>query len=165
MTQRTWLLVWLVAGILLFPGNVRAQSPSADALAAARDLVIAAEMTDQIKVMLPTIMDQLKPLIVRGSPQAERDYDLLIPSMVAAMNAQLSVYVDKVTEVYARHFTADELKQVTAFYRTPAGQKFVRSHPVILQKVIVVAQEFAQSVAADVQARMKEELRKRGHTL
>jgi hypothetical protein len=41
----------------------------------------------------------------------------------------------------------------------------VRSQPVILQKVIVVAQEFAQSVAADVQARMKEELRKRGHTL
>ena len=78
MTKRTWLLVWLVAGILLFPGNVRAQSPLADALAAARDLVIAAEMTDQIKVMLPTMHGSTEAAD-RGSPQAERDYDLLIP--------------------------------------------------------------------------------------
>jgi hypothetical protein len=36
---------------------------------------------------------------------------------------------------YAKAFTAAELNQIAAFYKTPAGQKFMRSQPQVQQEV------------------------------
>jgi uncharacterized protein len=70
-----------------------------------------------------------------------------------------------VAAVYARNFTADELRQVTAFYRTPVGQKMLEKLPAITQESMTVGQKFGQSVAAELRTRMIEELRKRGHKI
>jgi hypothetical protein len=51
---------------------------------------------------------------------------------------------------------------VTAFYRTPAGQKFLLKAPSITQQTMVAGQKFGQSVGADAQKRMIEELRSKG---
>ena len=165
MSKHGWFVACVLAASLVLPGKPFAQEPSPDALAMARELVIAAKMSEQIKLMLPTIMEQLKPLIVRGYPQAERDYDLLTPTMLTATNAHLDAYTDKVAGVYARHFTAEELRNIVNFYRTSTGQKFVQKQPEILQEIFGVAQTFGQAIAADAQRLMTEELRKRGHKL
>ncbi len=49
---------------------------------------------------------------------------------------------------YARAFTAEELKAIAAFYRTPAGSKLLRTQPQI-------AQEVNRAVAAKVGPRLQ----------
>ena len=165
MAKHAWIVGCLLVLSLSWPGPALPQTASPQSLAAAKELMVAARLTEQVKLMLPTIMDQLKPLIVRGNPQAERDFELLTPMMLTAMNGHLDAFAEKGAAVYARHFTVEELRQITAFYRTPAGGKFVQKQPVILQENVAIAQEFAQAVAKESQARMTEELRKRGHKL
>jgi uncharacterized protein len=81
------------------------------------------------------------------------------------MAARVNEIVDEITALYARNFSAEELNAITAFYRGPVGQKFLSKLPAITQESMVIGQKFGQSVAAEMQGRIVEELRKRGHKL
>jgi len=150
---------------LLSGGPAAAQSPAPDALAAARELVTASRAAEQLKTLLPLIMQQLKPAIVQGRPEMARDFDAIIPQLVEGMNARSEAFAEGVAAVYARNFTADELRAVTAFYRGPVGQKFLEKMPVIAQESMAMGQKFGQEIAGELHDRMIEELRKRGHNL
>jgi hypothetical protein len=63
--------------------------------------------------------------------------------------------------VYGRNFTASELREVTAFYRTPLGQKFLDKQAAITQETVTMGQEFGRSIASDLQGRVIEEMRRR----
>ena len=141
------------------------QTASPQSLAAAKELLIASKMADQINAMLPAIMQQLRPLIAKGSPQMERDFDALMPVMMNLMNTHLDAFLDSGAQIYARHFTAEEMQQVTNFYRSPTGQKFLQKQPELVRESMALGQQFGQAIARDVQGRMVEELRKRGHPI
>jgi hypothetical protein len=107
----------------------------------------------------------MKPAIVQNLADVERDYDALMPRLMAGMEARMSELSDALVAIYSSNFSAEELRAVTAFYRTPAGQKFLLKTPLIAQQTMAVGQKFGQSVGADAQKRMIEELRNKGHTL
>ena len=142
-----------------------AQTAAPEATAAAKELVEVMRATDRVKVMVPMLMQQLKPAIVQGRPEVERDYDAMVPEMLSAMNARLGELADSISAIYATHFTADELRQVTAFYRGPVGQKFLQAMPKIMQDSMMAGQKIGESIAIDTRNRMIEELRKRGHKI
>ena len=165
MRKSPWKMAVALALAVSWPGAALPQSPAPDAVAAAKELIIASKMAEQMNQMLPQIMQQLKPLVVKGNPLAERDFDALMPVISAAMNTHLEAYINSGAQIYARHFTADEMRQVTDFYRTPIGQKLLQKLPQVMQETMAVGQQLGQAVAQDVQKRMIEELRKRGHNI
>jgi hypothetical protein len=61
----------------------------------------------------------------------------------------------KLAKLYADNYTEAELKEIIAFYQTPAGQKTIAKMPVLMQ------QSLAMSMA-DVQANMSEFQRRVG---
>jgi uncharacterized protein len=145
-------------------GFLREESPHAP-VAAARELIATMRAADYFKAIMPAIMNNLKPAIVQNRPQVERDYDAIMPLLIASMDARLNEIIDQVAAVYARNFTAEELREVVAFYRGPTGQKFVQKLPLITQESMLIGQRFGQSVGAEIRARMVDELRKRGHDI
>jgi uncharacterized protein len=152
----------------IFGGPAAAQTPSPDAVAAARELVVVMRAAEQFKTILPLIMRQLKPAIVQGRPEVERDFDAMIPvlsEIMSTQNEQIAKLVDDIAMIYARNFTVDEMRRVTAFYREPVGQKFLDKMPVITQESMAAGQEFGRAIALELQKRMVEELRKRGHKI
>ena len=158
----------LIAGLtaaLLASSPAPAQTPAPDAMDAARELVTTMQAGDQFKALLPIIMKNLKPAIVQNRPDVDRDYDAIMPLLVASMSARVNEIVEEITALYARTFTADELRAVTAFYHGAVGQKFLQKQPVIMQESMAIGQKFGQSVAGELQNRMVEELRKRGHNI
>jgi hypothetical protein len=161
--MRRHVASWLFAIALLSSGPALAQSP--ETVAAAKELVVAMRAADQIKASFPLIMQQFKPAIARGNAAIERDFDALVPAMLSAMDSRMNELLDGMAGVYARFFTADELKQLAGFYRAPVGQKFLQNMPAILQESMAVGQKFGQEVATEAQTKMIEELRKRGHKI
>ncbi|MCC8941373.1 DUF2059 domain-containing protein [Bradyrhizobium sp. Arg68] len=142
-----------------------APAPSADALAAARELVTTIHFVDQFKALMPTLMTSLKPAIVQGRSEVERDYDALMPVMLAAFQARFSELSEAVAIVYANNFTPDDLRGLIAFYKTPVGQKFLAKSPALTQQSLLAGQKFGQSVSVELRQRMIEELRKKGHNI
>jgi uncharacterized protein len=165
MRMRSPLMATCLAACLLAGGPAFAQSPAPDAMTAARELVTTMQAADQFKALLPIIMKNLKPAIVQNRPEVDRDYDAIMPLLIAGMGARVNEIVDEITALYARTFTADELREVTAFYRGTVGQKFLQKQPVIMQESMAIGQKFGQSVAGELQSRIVEELRKRGHKI
>ena len=73
--------------------------------------------------------------------------------------------IDQIAAVYARTYTADELREAVALYRGPTGQKIVQKLPALLQESMAVGQRFGQSIGNELRDRMVDELRKRGHNI
>jgi len=165
MREHSWMLAACVAAGLLAAGPAQAQSPPAGSLPAARELVATMRTADQFKAILPVVIQSLKPAIVQNRPQVERDLDAIMPLLLEGMNSRVNEIVDQITALYARNFTAEELREVTAFYRSPTGQKFLQKVPAITQESMAIGQRFGQSVVNEMQGRITDELRKRGHKL
>ena len=162
-------LATIAAGILaaaLFCATpARTQSASPESMAAAKELVEASKTTDAFKTLLPMMMQQIKPVVVQKRPAVEKDFDMVMPLVIEAANEQVGKFAEAIAIIYANNFTAEELRQVIAFYRLPAGQKFLQQMPVIAQQSMAMGQKFGESLMNDLQGRMKDELRKRGHKI
>lgn len=159
-TFTTCVTIWL----LTF-GPASPQTPPSDAMAAARELLIAMRFADQFRATFPMVMQSLKPAIVQNRPELERDFDATVPLLLDAMNPRLNDATEQMASIYALNFTADELRDLTGFFRTPTGEKYLQKFPAIVQQSIALGQRFGQSVAPEMQNRMIEELRKRGHKI
>jgi hypothetical protein len=129
MKRPMLIAVSMLAATLLCSGPAAPQTPAPDALAAARELVTTMKAGDMLKSLMPIILQQLKPVIVQGRPQVERDFDAIMPTLVEAMTAKTDEFNDLVADIHARNFTAAEIRQVTAFYHSPVGQKLLEKMP------------------------------------
>jgi uncharacterized protein len=161
-TARSILMLEMGSGR---PAAAQSAFPPPDAIAAARELVTASRAADQLKTLLPLLMQQLKPAIVQGRADVAREYDTIMPHLIESMNARSEAFAEGVATVYARNFTADELRQLTAFYRGPVGQKFLERMPIIAQESLAMGQKFGQDIAGELRSRMIDELRKRGYSI
>jgi hypothetical protein len=79
----------LCLGGSLCPGAIVAQPAPDDGLKAAHELVLAMRSADQLKLMLPTIFQALRPAFVQGRPQLEKEMDLILPIMLDSLNSRL----------------------------------------------------------------------------
>ena len=116
----------LAVATLLLIAPAHAQSTNADAEAAARELVDTMKLPDQFKAVLPTIIQHMKPAIVQNRPDVARDFDAMMPIVQEKMGAHLGELSSAMAAIYANNFTADELRELTAFYRVRPARNFCR---------------------------------------
>ncbi len=60
-------------------------------------------------------------------------------------------------DVYAHHFTTDELRQLIAFYQTPIGQKMVQEQPAVLQESMQAGRQFGSRIGSMVASQLQSE--------
>jgi hypothetical protein len=160
------LIGTLIALCMICPGRAHAQTqPDPDTVAAAMEVITTLRIADQLKLMLPSVLQTVKPLVVQGRPEIERDFDAVAPMVLDAMNGRLSELLGQIAGVYARNFTASEMRQLAAFYRTPAGQKFLDKSQVVSQETGAITQNIGHTLAGEAHVRVIEELRQRGQRL
>jgi hypothetical protein len=162
MRKRSLMLAACLAISLSVAGPARPQSPAPDVMAAARELLVTIRFIDQFKAVLPIIMQNMKAAIVQNRPQVEREFDAVMPLIVEGMNPRLNELAEQTAVIYANNFTVAELRDITAFFRAPTGEKYLRKLPEITQQSMAAGQQFGQSVAAEMHSRIVEELNKRG---
>ena len=155
----------IVACLLLSAPATWAQTPTPDAMAAARSLVNTMKLADQYKALLPAILLSLKPALTQDRPEIERDYEAMMPMIADAFTPYYTSMVDGIAAVYAANFTTAELRDIEAFYRQPTGQKMLEKMPVVSQQALAVGQEIGRKAAEDLRQRLTEALRQKGHKL
>jgi hypothetical protein len=106
-SKHSWIRTACLTICLLAAGPAGAQSPSPEAMAAARELIVTMRAADYFKTLMPAIMQQLKPAIVQNRPQVERDYDAIVPLLLDSMNARVNEIIDQIAALYARNFSIE----------------------------------------------------------
>ena len=156
----------LTAGMLVFSiCAALAQTPTPEAMTAARSLVTTMRLSDQYKALLPGILLGLRPALTQDRPEIERDFDAMMPTIVDAFAPYHHAMVDNIATIYANNFTVGELREIEAFYRQPVGQKLLQKSPALVQQSNQAGQDSSRKAADDLRARLTEALRQKGHKL
>jgi uncharacterized protein len=166
MVKRLLGMAGMLGLCLLVAGPASAQSPSPEQMAAARELVVTMKLTNQIKVLMPMFVKSLKATMLVGrSPEFVRDFEALLPILMAEIEKHYDEFTDLAAGVYASNFSAQELREITAFYHTPTGQRLLERQPAITQQSMTLGQAWGAKVGEDFKQRMIDGLRKKGYNI
>jgi uncharacterized protein len=137
--------------------------PPPENLAAARELVQLLRSTDQFKALGPAIMQAIRPAIVQGRPEMDKNFDVVLPVVNDVMARRASELADAIAVIYASNFSVAEIHDIEAFYQSPTGRKLLTQQPMIVRESLVAGQKWAQALSPELREAIVAELRKRGH--
>lgn len=158
-------LLTIAGALLLFVCTASAQVPSPEAMTAARKLIVTLKIADQYRAQLPQLLLKLRPVVAQDRPEIERDYDAMTAPGSEIYTPALTSMVDQVAALYAQSFSADELRQIEAFYAGPAGRKLLEQSDALARASAQISQDVSQKAADELKQRLIEALRQKGHKL
>lgn len=153
-----YLLCALFTTSLLLP--LRADEASHQQ--AARELLKVSEtekMTDQLLGEIDAMMDQ--SFAAAGLPEEAVAEWANIKSGMNEWMADFFKWEEMepmYVEIYTSVFTEEELRQLTAFYQSPLGQKMIEKMPALTRKSMEVTMNRMQKKMPELQNRMNEKI-------
>jgi hypothetical protein len=156
-----------VASLLMLGGSVsvHAQEPTPAAMATAKELIQAKGATSMFDPVVPGVIESAKNSLLRTSPQLGRELNEVAAQLRTEYAAKRGEVADEMARIYARHFTEAELKEALAFYKTALGKKLIVEEPRVLDESMSRVQAWAERFSDEALARIRAEMKKRGHTL
>jgi hypothetical protein len=155
----------VLACACLEPVAAHAQQPSAAAVALARDVIITKGAGGLVDPLVRGVIESVKNSFVPTNPNLTRELNDVAAALHKELDGKRSEALDQLARAYAAHFTEQELKDLLVFYKTPLGQKFVKEDPAAIEDGLKRAQQWADTFADTVMARMRTEMQKKGHPL
>ncbi len=158
---------WAALGLTLmtFSPLAHAQQPTPAALASAKELISITGATTLFSPLIAGVVEQAKILYLQQNPALSKDLNDIATQMRTDLQPRFSELTDEVARQYAVNFTEQELKDILAFYKTTAGKKLLTAQPKIVDSSMKFAQDWANTLSDQVIAKMRDELKKRGHAL
>jgi uncharacterized protein len=145
--------------------EVLAQQPSATAMTTAREIIKTTGATALFNPLIPGIIEQAKNLLLQQNPSLIKDLNEIAVKLRTDLAPRFDELTNEVAKLYAAHFTEPELRDLLAFYKTPVGMKLITEQPKIGEEGLKFAQDWATNLSDQVIAKMRDELKKRGHAL
>jgi hypothetical protein len=149
--------------MLASPAFAQAQ-PSASHLALAREVAVSSGMTRSFDAMVEPFLDQLQQMNVTR-PEIKQDLQQVVTQLRPELEQQKQKMVENAARAFATRLSEAELRDVAAFYKSPAGVKYVQTQPGVLDDVVRDLAVWTQQTGQFVMTRAREEMGKRGHQL
>jgi hypothetical protein len=160
--KRTSRLAAVAVALVAFGPAAHSQQPSAAAMSAAKEIVTVTGATTLFNPLIAGVVEQAKLLFLQQNPGLSKDLNEVATKMRNDLAPRFDELVNDVARNYATHFTEQELKDVLAFYKSPAGKKLISEQPKVVDASMKFAQDWANKLSDQVIAQMREELKKRG---
>ena len=150
---------WMAATLLALALAARAARADDDAgrLALARQVVEVAHAGDNMRAVMPVMVQQMRMLLKQQGNTDASQVDLYITRFQQKFETEIPGFTDLVAKVYAREFSDADLTDLLAFYRTTAGQHLLAKQPEIAKGMLTVGQQWGQSIAQEVLAEIQKE--------
>jgi len=144
---------------------VQAQTPSPNAILVAKQIVEIKGIKDLFGPIARGVVEKAKATLLQTNYMWSKDIDEITANLHKDYDSRSSEIVDAVAQIYASHFTEAELKTLLTFYKSPVGQKMLTEEPKVTDESMVDAAKWADNLSGDVMAKMRVEMKKRGHDL
>jgi hypothetical protein len=156
----------MVVALAAAPGALaQTAQPPAASLSLAKQLVEVTGATALFSPLIAGVVEQSKLLYLQQNPMLQKDLNEIAEKMRADLQKRFPEITDEVARQYATHFTESELKEILAFYQSAAGKKMLQKQPEVVNNSMHFAQEWANKLSTEVTAKMRDELKKRGHPM
>lgn len=162
-TAARWVAVTVV--VAAFGPLANAQQPSPAAISSAKELISITGATTLFSPLIAGVIEQAKGLFLQQNPALAKDLNEIATKLRSELQPRFSDLTDEVARLYATNFTEQELKDILVFYKTTAGKKLLAEQPRVVDASMKFAQDWANKLSDQVVAKMRDELKKRGHSL
>jgi uncharacterized protein len=132
--------------------------------AMAREVAIGSGMTRSFDAMTEPLLAQLQQMNVTR-PDIKQDLDQVVNTLRPEVEQYKQQMVDSAARAFATRLSEADLKDIAAFYKSPAGVKFVQSQPAVLDDIVRDLATWSQKVSEYIMTRARAEMSKRGHQL
>jgi hypothetical protein len=132
---------------------------SPESLALGAKLVEMTHTSRMFDELLPNIADQAKNNFIRANPQMQLGIISVVDKVAVELVKRRPELDDYLARVWASGFTDAEMEELIAFYNTDTGRKFAVALPQLLAVETAAAEEWAKSVAAELNQKVQAELR------
>lgn len=164
-TRRGARLAALALSVACASPALAQTQPTPAAMATAKELITITGANAIFNPLIAGVVEQAKLLYLQQNPGLAKDLNEISAQLRAELAPRFSQLNDEVARLYATDFTEQELKEILAFYKTPAGQKMLVQQPKVIDASMKFAQGWANNLSDEVVAKMRDELKKRGHQL
>jgi hypothetical protein len=148
MLRKAILALILIGSMVGLSASSRAQSSDEEV----RGLLKAMNVEGQYKQMQTILVQQLKPSLEGIAKNLPEESRARFTEVMNKLLAQLPMVdtrelMDATTKVYAKHYTAEEIKALKDFYGTPLGQKLLTATPQITNELMSTTMQWNQTQA------------------
>jgi hypothetical protein len=127
-----------------------------------KDTGMLANMSRLIDLLVPQIMGSLKK---ENQKIPDAVWDEFTGICTEEMKQSLPELEEPVITIYDDNFSADEIKQLVAFYESPVGRKIVIQLPQVMQQSVTMGQSWGQQVGARAVERIRAKAKQKGYDL
>jgi hypothetical protein len=163
--KRTTRLGAVAVALVAFAPAAHSQQPSAAAMATAKELIASTGSAAVFNPLIAGVVEQAKLLFLQQNPALANDLNEIANQMRTDLAPRFVDLTDEMARLYATHFTDQELKAILVFYQSPVGKKLLAQQPTVVDDSMRFAQDWANKLSDQVIAKMREELKKRGHPM
>jgi uncharacterized protein len=158
------LLIWVAIGLTAGAAIAQTKAPTPDpaAIAAAKELMLAAGVNAQMETVISTMTKGMAQAVRQQHPAKGKEIDEVFAALAKKFRERQAEMIELVAPLYAEKFTVPELKEIGAFYRTPIGIKLLATQPEIMQRSMQIGMGWGQKIGQEVEAEARTELKKRG---
>jgi uncharacterized protein len=157
----------LAAALLVCGLSVaQAQQPTQSAIAAARELVELKGGNKMFDPIIIAVVDKTRVALLTTNPQLTKDINEVASAVIVEYASKRAELQTEAAKLYAARFSEPELKEMIAFYKTALGKKMLEQEPLVVDETLTyMQQQWAPKFAEEAMARIRAEMKKRGHNL
>lgn len=153
---------------LAFGGIARpaaAVQPTPASILIAKQIAQLKNVNAMFDPLVRGVVEKVKNQFMQTNFMYGKDLNEIAAELEKEYAPRANELVDATARIYAQHFTEAELKDMLAFYQSPLGRKMVTEEPKVVDESMSHAGEWGDTLAGDVIARMRAEMKKRGHDI
>jgi uncharacterized protein len=148
-----------------FAAAANAQAPTASHMKLAREVVEISGSARAFDRAIPQIFQQVYTTFTQQNPDLQKDISTVLQNLIPEFDKRKEEIAAIISGAFAAKFSEAELKELLTFYNSPTGKKLVAEHSAILQDAFGKTQEWGGKVSQQLVNRLKEEMKKKGHTI
>jgi uncharacterized protein len=155
----------LALALIALAAPAQAQQPSANAIAMAKEIIVAKGSAEMFNNIIPSLVDRSKTLLLQTNPLLGRDLNDVATKLRTELAPRTAELMNEMAKVYAGSFTEAELRDALAFYKSPLGKKIITVEPEVLDRTIEASNAWSEKFAEEVIGKIRTEMKKKGHDL
>jgi hypothetical protein len=155
----------IVVALFGFAAAAHAQAPSAAQLKLARQVVEVSGSARAFDSVLPQLFRQIYTVYSQQNPDLSKELAGTLESLIPEFDKRKEEIVVIISRAFAEKFTEAELNDLLTFYNSPTGKKLIATNNDILRDAYTKTQEWSGKLSQELDKRLKDEMKKKGHTI
>jgi hypothetical protein len=127
----------------------------------AKEVIAASGLGRNFDFLVPQMMDQLRNAFAQTRPEIVDELTKTMLALKPEFDAQREEVLTSAATVYATYLTEPELKEIAAFFKSPAGARYVSTQPPLLDKLYSEMQAWSRRTSDNMLARVRAEMKKK----